>query len=127
MGNMGCDLHSFLEMKFDGKWYFIGTVPNMRRYELFAKLSGVRPEFPNKPFFFAEKEPPADCSKALRDDYEHWGSDAHTPTIIYSDDLKNFCKWMGKEPIHFVNDWVRIMNQALRVAEDARIILWYDN
>jgi hypothetical protein len=39
---MGCDIHAFIEVKFNGKWQFFGTWGIDRNYELFAKMANVR-------------------------------------------------------------------------------------
>lgn len=116
---MGCDIHIYLEQERtinnDKKWvsmdyykknpyydkndeedswqveYDVVEIYNGRNYSLFSILAGVRNYGENSPIV----EPrgiPFDCCKEIRELYEKWGSDAHTPTYLTYGELKEYSK-----------------------------------
>lgn len=98
---MGCDIHLYVEKKKKGKWVMaqglvededgVLNVPypdrryTGRNYELFGFLAGVRCS--NNQFFEA-KGFPNNASKELKDIYEAWDVDAHTPSFLTLAELK---------------------------------------
>lgn len=77
---MGCDIHGWVEMK-DGNWGWdavvnIDSLIN-RGYDAFAYLFGVR-NYANFEALFEDRGIPEGASWKLRQDYEHWGEDAHS-------------------------------------------------
>lgn len=159
---MGCDIHPFLEAKFGGKWMCLGSLISHRNYGLFGKLSGVRRE-EEKQFFDLVSKLPSGVSKEIRDEFDDWGSDAHSLTVCSHEDLQRFCsmhrptlskkefeemskarsnkklldkildademkwqKWWGSAG--YCVEWLEMMGKLIEAgAEDARVILWYDN
>lgn len=50
---MGCDIHTIVEIRKDGKWQYVPDLPkdfDERNYKTFACLAGVRDDFGNKVF-----------------------------------------------------------------------------
>jgi len=148
---LGADLHSSMEVLFDGKWFFVGALPSRRNYQLFGKLSGVRGD--DGPFFEESSELPEDVCQEIKDDYEAWGSDAHSLTVIDYKDLEAFCDYFQKPSLNwckltakernswsdkkqydkhcaasYVVDWLFFARKLMSVgAGDVRVVIWYDN
>jgi hypothetical protein len=84
---MGCDIHLHAEIKVNGKWEHYAH-PHIRRdYRLFAKMASVR----NAPYGHPEHIEPVShnqgfpsysASVTTRLDYEHWGPDAHSASVL---------------------------------------------
>lgn len=103
---MGCDIHVMIERKFDNRWINVDNwrvnpykgeegerdmeqVPvfHDRNYELFSFLADVR-NYGNNPCFGFDRGFPKDASEETRNEYERWGSDAHTPGYATLAELK---------------------------------------
>lgn len=97
---MGCDIHMYKETIVNGKWVFQGEKDyddgylyltpfyNDRNYEIFGLIAGVRrggQAFDLKGF-------PNDASNEIRECFNQWGIDAHTPSYLTHEDLKEFNK-----------------------------------
>lgn len=105
---MGCDIHSFAEVRRKNKWEKVtehfelsdwaksyykkdkGDSPfDYRDYSLFAFLADVRnydycePITPPKGF-------PSDASEEVIEEYNDWEGDAHTPSYLTLEELLNF-------------------------------------
>ena len=102
---MGCDIHMYLEKKKNGAWVpaqgFVKMYEDLgsdvpypdrfteRDYHLFGFLAGVRaPEYQH----FEPKGFPPDACPEVRQVYERYGSDAHTPSYLTLSEL-NKIKW----------------------------------
>lgn len=93
---MGCDIHSFCEVRRDGRWDVVGDVfpldkwerdyrkkdrghePfNLRNYSLFGFLADVR-NYAALPPLAVPRGLPEDISSLVRDSAEHWDADGHS-------------------------------------------------
>jgi hypothetical protein len=109
---MGCDIHCFVEKKVGDNWEQIGefisdwydedskylggdefkssySPVDGRNYILFAALAGVRNGIGISPV----SDPrgiPKDCCYSIKDDYEGWGYDAHTPSHLTIQELRDY-------------------------------------
>ena len=111
---MGCDIHTFLEMKktINGTEVWVNIDPhiycgyedklehqsiaNVRDYELFAVLAGVRNREEVKPIL-EPRGVPDNCHKITLDNYISWDSDAHTSSWLTIKELKDYQATASKE------------------------------
>lgn len=107
---MGCDIHVFTEalesVRNQKVWcnidnwrinkyfgdddepeYNISWIFSDRNYELFSFLADVRNYGHNKSFHF-DRGIPEDVSSAVKNEFERWGNDAHTPGWATLKELK---------------------------------------
>lgn len=147
---MGCDIHPYLELKFGDDWVYVGQVDSFRNYKLFAHLSGVRAmEGDTEAFFPVRENVPGDASEQVKAMFEAWGYNGHSLTVVPFEGLvrmfeDRFSKkrYSPKKPNlsdgewerfsragGFLQDWLMMMSRLVDggYADDARVILWYDN
>jgi hypothetical protein len=87
---MGCDIHSYAECKVDGKWQSIGLSPfEWRSYDMYAFLADVR-NYSAVPPIAPRRGFPDDASDDVRQQYEAWGSDAHSASWLSVKELTDF-------------------------------------
>ena len=153
---MGCDIHSFAERrnKQTNKWEKVedafsldnydkerlkkdkGEHPfDWRSYSMYGFLAGVRNYSCCDPI----AEPrgiPDDTTDEVREDYEGWGSDAHTPSFLTAKELLEFNYdkpvFKGSEETYRDNlsgmFFIHLEDLAkLGNPEDVRIVFWFDN
>lgn len=92
---MGCDLHSHVEIREVDGWqeasglnwgeYSSGPFEN-RNYGVYGFLSGVRNYSAVDPIC-DPKGFPDDASKTVRDSFDEWGVDGHTPSWLLVSEL----------------------------------------
>lgn len=133
---MGCDIHTFIEAKVDGKWHFAGTNRFGRDYGIFAELAGVRgaPAFGDP--VAADRGLPGDVSFWVKKELDRWGEDAHSHSWMTWQEvsaLADRCKPVdsGYLPRRFgflLGNYV-VDEEEWRDAgiEDVRIVFWFDN
>ncbi len=116
---MGCDMHLYVEKWIGNRWISISpleyeymsdnytkrrleNVYNGRDYELFGWLAQVRCPQGNgfNPIGF-----PKSCSKKVKELFESWGVDAHTPSYLTLKDINT--KFKGKIHISGLMDKVQ--------------------
>lgn len=101
---MGCDIHMYLEKKIDGKWVSADRfrkdrdgwidirrekrIYYDRNYLLFSVLAGVREPLPGVWQKYPVNGFPNDASPQVKQAYDQWGCDAHTPSYLTLKDLK---------------------------------------
>lgn len=149
---MGCDIHPYIEVLIEGKWICIGSPSHGRNYALFGKLSDVRGSPPDDcPDELVPHEGevnmPSDADKGLQQAYEDGGMDYHSLTIMSLQMLRTFVKHYGRptkrkwdkmtskeqdaeyESASAAADWLDICEEYVGsgMAEDARMVMWYDN
>lgn len=84
---MGCDIHGNLEVKEEGKWKFIEEIPNVRSYDMFGILAGVR-NYVNAMPISEPRGCPEDISDGTNKKLEHWDFDGHSHSwLTYRDFL----------------------------------------
>jgi len=141
---MGCDIHTYTEVKKDGKWVMVSPyfTPecigghvyeargafDARNYRLFGILAGVRSGGP-----CMTKEPrgfPADASDSVKFEYEHWGPDAHTPSYVTLAELVAY-RWdrsyVGDLVLTHVDDLKEWVTNGKFDYDDVRVVFWFDN
>lgn len=133
---MGCDIHPYMEIKVNNKWVFIGGVIAGRNYRMFGMLSGVRDNSIFEDGFFQKlQEIPKGVSKEMLDaglcELNDKNGDYHSFTLVAYPMMQKFVKQMKNRrlPIYYARSWYLMMQQIIAsgFAEDARVILWYDN
>lgn len=80
---MGCDIHPRVEIRDEAGWHPVPDLEvwDFRSYSVFGWLAGVRNYSAVEPL----TEPrgfPADASEPVREDFEKWKMDAHTPSWL---------------------------------------------
>ena len=106
---MGCDIHMYVEYRFDGKWvcgdyfeknpyyngvdsdeskYNVVNIYNGRNYELFGVLAGVRNY--DVPCISEPRGLPNDCNDFIKKEYESWIGDAHSCSWLTLQELIDF-------------------------------------
>ena len=91
---MGCDLHSHVEVRKDDGWQEVTDLDwgrdsgpfEARSYGVYGWLAGVR----NYSAVGPVEEPrgfPDDASVTVREDFEEWGWDGHTPSWFLVSEL----------------------------------------
>jgi len=100
---MGCDIHSFAEVRKNGKWEVVdddvfpytfsscGSEPfHWRSYGIFGFLANVR-NYSRVPTIEGPKHAiPVDASPTVVDKYEQWSGDAHTASWLTLRQLLEF-------------------------------------
>lgn len=105
---MGCDIHSFAEMKkktrwvkvgdvfplddFDKEWYkkdFSDSPFDWRGYGMFGFLANVR-NYSEVPTIIEPRGFPEDASEDVKEAWEEWEGDGHTPSWITAQELLDF-------------------------------------
>lgn len=123
---MGCDIHLYAEKKFKGKWVCLnplnyntwGENPYEEReiesfnigrnYTLFGFLAQVREEQEDG---FEPKGFPEDASEIIKNIFESWGNDAHTPSFLTLKELKK--RFKGKVRLSGMmnkDQWVKLQD-----------------
>lgn len=136
---MGCDIHVHTEVKINGKWEHVGNPNVSRNYQLFAKMAGVRGD---EPAIVEPRGFPPDASFLTRFDYEHDGSDAHTPSWLTGEEIDLLDEWYRAKynsstrytyiedefGFLFGNGWnvKRYPNYQPKGVEDSRWVFWFD-
>lgn len=106
---MGCDIHSYIEVKQNGKWKQLtkgGVTAEefarehegidktvhpfaWRSYGIFAFLAGVR-NYSDIPCIVDSRGLPGDVSNGVMEEYKGWESDAHTASWLTAKELSTF-------------------------------------
>lgn len=100
---MGCDIHSFVERREDGRWVRLTgdlfpdndqwsepdePFPN-RNYDLFGFLADVR-NYSHCPVIAEPRGLPDDVSSEIRAEHEDWGRDAHSTSWLTVAEMADF-------------------------------------
>lgn len=129
---MGCDIHLHVEIKVGGKWEHWGAPDPGRRYSLFALMAGVRgDEAPVVP----PRGVPKDTNPLTRRDFEEWGADAHTPSWLTWDEMREVGKrfneaWPAERLISIEHDILHCYLPCWgedQEEPEARVVFWFDN
>lgn len=106
---MGCDIHSYAEVKKDGKWQIVGAVFPLdgfnreyqkrthgespfdwRSYGMYGVLANVQ-NYSHAPTIAEPRHDiPADASDEVKAKYSDWGGDAHTASWLTLRQLTEF-------------------------------------
>lgn len=154
---MGCDIHSHAERKSaNGKWEKVPDLQpfSSRDYGTFGFLAGVR-NYSDLTPLAEQRGIPEDASPEVSEDYEGWGSDAHSASWLSVAELSAFdydaqcedrrvtrqiapnlfsggciCEpGEGKQQTYreFLGKWFFEDLQKLQDAGAERVIFWFDN
>jgi hypothetical protein len=123
--HIGCDIHVYLELMFEEKWLYIGELQSKRQYDVFGRLAGVRSD--EAPFVKIIERLPENASEGVKEQFSDWEGDAHSLSVITMEELEGFVQKF-KEKSFFVKKWLKVCQQSIGAgAEDARVIIWFDN
>ena len=120
---MGCDIHTFSEVKINGTWHLYNQPDVGRYYELFGKLAGVRSTI--KPIV-APRGFPQDASLITKMENDYWGVDGHTHSWLTEKELDKIKQWLGEDgqTMEQVFGWELFPHYEV---EDKRLVFWFDN
>ena len=154
---MGCDIHCNLEYRRnkESDWYDIDlykkneyfgeddepeywkvSLYNGRSYFLFGLLAGVR-NYSVEPIS-QPRGVPDDVSESIKEYYNKWGDDAHTPSWYTLYELKSAQKTLDERVLQELIDAIELRylqsenyryNKTLTEDEEKRIrlVFWFDN
>lgn len=128
---MGCDIHTFTEVKIDGKWYTADQPDVSRWYTLFGKMAGVRDGIIEP--ISQPKGLPEDISVVARVEADYWGTDGHSHSWLSFDEVDKLFEWLGVEQKQqpyktFGYATPDAFDKSLTPHyEDARLVFWFDN
>lgn len=133
---MGTDAHVFLEVKLNGVWHLHSHPITPRNYRLFGIMAGVRDNSVDP--VCEPKGLPDDLSVVTQYYVKYWEGDFHTASWFTVDELNHLFRkcedaelisassisfnWLGYV---FGNDCNSMKYQEL--AEDIRLVFWFDN
>jgi hypothetical protein len=120
---VGCDIHSYIEMKIEDTWVYAGYIVVWRNYHLFAKLADVRNDGSVTDYIEA-KGLPSDVSSVLQDASDRWGRDAHSHSYLTLQEIEEIDLKGIKRLLQ-----VEFMRNLLKLpfVEDVRLVFWFDN
>ncbi len=141
---MGCDIHGWVEIKREGRWKQCVNVKSFldRHYAFFGTFFGVRNYLEFDPLFDRRGQP-SDLHYRTQGELDQDGSDAHSTTFFYVDELDKI-DWKkeheyedddGKKQkitLEQVVDgdekkFFDLMKYLKTISEDVRCIVWFDN
>lgn len=125
---MGCDIHCCIEYKSSDHWWSL--IPEFnpgRNYALFALMAGVRDYGDQKLKLFEPRGLPDRVQWEAREAYEKWGSDAHTPSWLQTEELEKVIEAYSKKwPEEKDRPYWGIL-ALMKELKEARIVFWFDN
>lgn len=118
-----------LELDYEDRFY------SGRNYRLFELLAGVRGD--PEEAFWEDRGFPEDASNEVREDYEEWGVDAHTPSWQTLDELtaQDWVEPFTDSTGYWGREWAQTLDRLIDLANEkcggdqtaVRIIYWFDN
>jgi len=152
---MGCDIHSYVEVKRNGQWEKVGNIFRgyydedelidepfyYRSYGLFGFLADVR-NYSVVPVISQPKGIPSDISTEVKKELEEWDSDAHSLSCLTLKELLDFnydqkfidMRAISDAPKISVKDFLgekfsKLISQlqTLGDPENVRVVFWFDN
>lgn len=157
---MGCDIHNHVEVLKGDKWrcadaYFLnyksgGYMPEYfcddRRYTLFSILANVRNNG-EIPCISEPRDIPDDVTDVVWNEYESWGSDAHSASYLTLKELIEFREEHKDQQYVKTMDelilklkiradtlsviplwaWETRYEVAIEDASKVRLVFWFDN
>lgn len=93
---MGCDIHGYVEYNGWGLWRDCISIKPIvgRNYDMFALLFGVRNDAAFIPVA-PDRGMPVNVSDRVKEEYERWGEDAHSPSWITWQEIAQI-NWNGQ-------------------------------
>lgn len=123
---MGCDIHTVIERKINGKWVAVAieeSASRDRNYDRFAMLAGVRGEGPEPR---GMPEDASDSAAALAAD---WGSDGHSHSWLPIEEACGIYLESERDPSEFLLKYPSYEFFGLDPEHVAahRLVFWFDN
>lgn len=134
---MGCDIHTFVEVKHKGKWLLYNHPDVGRNYDLFEKMAGVRGDVKNA--ISPPKGLPEDVSEATQLYYDYEEPDAHSESFLTLLEIGLLAKWYGEQGYgnygfdsefgYLFGNGFTDMDELTNPPpiEDIRFVFWFDN
>ena len=128
-------IHVEYKSRKTGKWTYAYEADGDRNYKLFGILAGTRGDcWP----LYDPRGLPIDISDKAKKEYEDWGADAHTPSWLTTQELKECLNTAIKRTKDSYRDemkkWLKPyydlyekMNEKETQGEPSRMIFWFDN
>ena len=146
---MGCDIHTFVERKHNGKWVMIQPTPyrligtdeeyalaEHRDYGFFSALAGVRSEHRDVKCTEPKGLPPDVSDSVEMHSEEFWGVDAHSHSWEMLSDFINLYLFLHGDTAFAHKTFQQQVYQmfGLEVRDDTeenssnfRVVFWFDN
>jgi len=132
---MGCDIHTYFEIKLSGKWHLYSQGRFSRNYQLFGMMAGVR--CPEK-VLFAAKGMPDDASTVTNFACNDYGSDGHSHSWLSKNEMaaiRLVHGAMSENPHEAYRQWSDACGcywfdegeEFPKAIEDVRLAFWFDN
>lgn len=131
---MGCDIHTHIEVKIENTWHHFAKPCVERYYNLFALMGpcGRRPDI--KPIA-PSRGLPTDISIVTRLSYQEWESEAHGESWLAKHEIEQLKRLfeldMGRKyntAKHNLEFGIfRTLLPRWRKIQDTRIVFWFDN
>ena len=149
---MGCDIHSYAEVKREKGWVKVGPVfknpsyPDYseeeytdepygdRSYTVFGILAGVRSRYTGNPIS-RPKGIPKDVTEGVKSEWNIWRGNGHSASYLTLKELMSF-DWVGAGERSFLEDVIsqlRLLTCYTRTnleeddTENIRMVFWFDN
>ena len=137
---MGCDIHSFLEIKVNGHWVMISQAEGPRSYAVFQKMAGVRGDVDEA--ISPPKGLPEGMSEGTALNWKAGEGDWHTASWFGPDECQKLEDWIysqswlkGQWPEKWtgylfgnsVGGFHEYRNDYPDFIEDVRVVFWFDN
>lgn len=129
---MGCDIHEYVEVNIGGKWIYIGGIVLPRNYLLFSVLADVR-NYDNVECVTGDHRGlPEDIDPVLEQMSEEYGSDGHSHSYLYPDELDKAEKIYYSHADSANRDWPECLRNLRSLTKmeginDVRFVFWFDN
>lgn len=128
-------IHVEYKSRKTGKWTYAYEADGDRNYKLFGILAGTRGDC--RPLY-DPRGLPSDISDKAKKEYEDWGADAHTPSWLTTQELKECLNTAIERTKDSYRDemekWLKPyyeiyekMNEKEAQGEPCRMIFWFDN
>lgn len=149
---MGCDIHAYLERKFDDEWHMITPIKGyvgdndgrggQRDYAFFARLCGVRASYDdNKNSHPEPKGLPHDVSTVVKWHSDTWDADGHSHSWENATEFVEkklvLDRLRDKDNELHSQDWESYKILSYSIDEDGdeltdnshlyRVVFWFDN
>ena len=145
---MGCDIHAYLERKFDDGWHTVtpikgydGSRGGKRDYAFFSHLCGVRASDSSEDIWPEPKGLPDDISRVVEWEWEVWKLDGHSmswePATVFVEKKLALDRLRDAGDKLASNEWEAYKILGWAIDEDGgedvdntnlfRVVFWFDN
>lgn len=141
---MGCDIHVYVEVKINDKWYLFNQPKIDRYFELFTKMCGIKSTGEIEPIS-QPRGLPDDISDVVKFDYEvNWKADAHSMSWLSDKEAGEVQRWYRERTTDVFHksglfgylfgnsidsyiDKARYKHLFDAGYQEARVVFWFDN